>query len=886
YTRGCGTLRSLDYWGDRANRAPSNYTDGRVKRLSGTNLNPTGGGDIHGEGGRLLNLTEVPPFDSIFALGATNVDATVAPVIGALFAVRHLEGSIDNSPFPQGPWNTDFRIKNIGALASVPNTTTDGVIGTMPGDQGLVLRPLNENLFVPSAALRERLDDFDSFDQNISQNELSWNHGAGQDEHELKEAYLDIEMFDHRLWLRLGKQNIVWGKTELFRTTDQFNPQDLALSSLPSLEESRLAQWSARGVWSFYDVGPLQDVRLELAVNLDDFEPVDLGRCGEPYTPFLVCGKSGGLFAHGLSGTGLAGEERPPNWWEDIQGLEGGVRLEFRWERFSFALVDFYGYSDSPYVEYINEYQRRVDPLTGRPLDVRGREFVDPTLPISAQDADAIRRQADLFHTGNRQLFDVLCSVSVGIAAAAGPALEPLADACLVDVPNRQTVLDFGLMVPVAGALTVALTGNNLARALIDTIAPGAGSNLVELNQDGGDTPLNTDDVGAFCENPFNSCLRYFTTPSQQALLGCGPFYGNNCDLHGIDLFNTEASVLLQAAPGFEATGPIGTRFAAGVGSVVLPGARAPTDPGYDPLIDGCVAPGPAGCGAASALSHPLTGDPFRNEMGALSWNFVMLLAALGAANDADCVPTDPQTCRLVRGLVAVTGVQRPEIRAGGNGRLGRRDFLWHGGGEAVLRYNKRNVLGLSMDFAEDRTKTNWSFELTWINKEVFFNSFDSDYVDKADVYNLTVSVDRPTFINFLNPNRTFFINSQWFMRWIEGYRGNRAFTADGPFSVLGTLSFGTGYFQDRLLPNITVIHDFMSHSGGAIMQIGYRFNEVMSLSVGGALFYGGPGLARIPDRQIGITNNGGSFETRTNFQGLSAISERDEVFMRVRYTF
>ena len=46
--------------------------------------------------------------------------------------------------------------------------------------------------------------------------------------------------------MRLGLQNIVWGKTEVFRTTDQFNPQDLALSSLPTLEESRA--WTTGGV--------------------------------------------------------------------------------------------------------------------------------------------------------------------------------------------------------------------------------------------------------------------------------------------------------------------------------------------------------------------------------------------------------------------------------------------------------------------------------------------------------------------------------------------------------------------------------------------------------------------------------------------------------------
>ena len=84
--------------------------------------------------------------------------------------------------------------------------------------------------------------------------------------------------------MRLGKQTIVWGKTELFRNTDQFNPQDFALASIPDLEESRIALWAARGTWSFYNFGKIEDVRLELAVNFDDFEPADLGRCGEPFT--------------------------------------------------------------------------------------------------------------------------------------------------------------------------------------------------------------------------------------------------------------------------------------------------------------------------------------------------------------------------------------------------------------------------------------------------------------------------------------------------------------------------------------------------------------------------------------------------------------------------
>jgi hypothetical protein len=91
-------------------------------------------------------------------------------------------------------------------------------------------------------------------------------------------------VLDSRLWMRLGLQNIVWGKTELFRTTDQFNPQDLALASLPSLEESRIALWSARFV-TRSDVGPLEDVRAEMAFNIDQYTRATSARAASPSRP-------------------------------------------------------------------------------------------------------------------------------------------------------------------------------------------------------------------------------------------------------------------------------------------------------------------------------------------------------------------------------------------------------------------------------------------------------------------------------------------------------------------------------------------------------------------------------------------------------------------------
>jgi len=245
--------------------------------------------------------------------------------------------------------------------------------------------------FAPSSQLKRAIQEdlFGSYPFNISETDRAFNRGQSQnDEGELKEAYLDIEMFDSRLWMRIGKQSIVWGKTELFRTTDQFNPQDFALATLPSLEESRINLWALRGVWSFYEVGPLADVRVELAMNFDEFEPADLGACGEPYAVNLVCGLTFGSWAHGVTGVGVAGFVQPDNPWDGSRGIEFGGRLEWRWDRFSFALVDFYGFNDFPHPVRLTTYNRNVDWRSGRPRYYMHsqQQLADPTFSCATPD--------------------------------------------------------------------------------------------------------------------------------------------------------------------------------------------------------------------------------------------------------------------------------------------------------------------------------------------------------------------------------------------------------------------------------------------------------------------------------------------------------------------
>ncbi len=1044
---------------------------------------------------------------------------------------------------------------------------------------------LAQGLYLPSVGLRRELSqgNLNDIDFNFTQSERALNRGQSQqDDKELKEAYLDLEFLDSRLWARLGKQNIVWGKTELFRTTDQFNPQDFALASLPSLEESRIALWSARFVYSLYDIGDFEDVRLEFAVNWDQYQPADIGACGEPFTPNIVCNVTFGIAAHSVLGVGIAGIDRPPDPWDNpSKGAEIGGRIEWRWDRFSFALADFFGYDDFPYPDEIFTYERNVDPVTGRPRvaesrapcgagfatvaprarqgmtlagigtdpaclkgggtpgfagenrfrqapDVDGDGRPDPQF-IRDLNGDNVRESLDVngdlvsddgllygygglpgaspenalqHHSANQQIFAVLCSNTVGIAASLD------AGACAFNIfasSARLIALFDDLFFSEVIASILAGEQDGQVGSLMDTIQAnqtGQFANLVptrNLNRDAFTFGAG-DGVATYTASAFNSVSRPpcsatvtqncslpgglsavtqepwdFLSPdstlsgAQRALLGCGPFLGTRCDTSnqqflplslgggrlfgfggGFDALNTEASALVQSWPGFEGTnsvgmngyagglwtstdralvqpgtagfdgGPVCTRYVGG-SLVVLPGCRGIATPGdlraaglsadpfagststqvrvvfqqgYDPTIDGCVV-NPSGIGGralvpvyvdgspvanyashctfsttrtgnqetvatvvngAQTLYHPTAGcfadptgadngrpcplfsrnfdqeflglDPsgrraqiFQSEMAALSWNFLMLLVitscnqvnddnsverdcydatvepgpdgAVGTADDFHrawrknwCGFAAPHQCRNAKGFLSVAGVQSNQVRAAGNGRFGRRTFVWDGGQEVVLRYERRNVLGFSADFAEDRTKTNWGAEFTWIQGLPFIDLDEEDNISRQDTLNLTVSVDRPTFINFLNANRTFFFNSQWFFQYQTGYKESFAF--NGPFNVLFTFAVMTGYYQDRLMPQLITVYDFNSRSGAFLPSVQYRFTDTLSVQWGLLIFIGRTQLKQMPLSAIGPPANRGdpnAYKAPVD-NILSGVRDRDEVFMRLRWTF
>lgn len=77
---------------------------------------------------------------------------------------------------------------------------------------------------------------------------------------ELREFYADFDLGDH--FLRLGKQQIVWGEADGLQVLDVLNPQSFREFILPDFDESRIPLWSANLELALSDDSTLQLVWL------------------------------------------------------------------------------------------------------------------------------------------------------------------------------------------------------------------------------------------------------------------------------------------------------------------------------------------------------------------------------------------------------------------------------------------------------------------------------------------------------------------------------------------------------------------------------------------------------------------------------------------------
>lgn len=85
-------------------------------------------------------------------------------------------------------------------------------------------------------------------------------------------------------FFRVGKQQVVWGRTDLFRVLDIINPVDYSRHNIyDELEDIRIPQWIATAEYRWGAVGAFDDLNVQLVWNFDEFRPNNLGQGGTPY---------------------------------------------------------------------------------------------------------------------------------------------------------------------------------------------------------------------------------------------------------------------------------------------------------------------------------------------------------------------------------------------------------------------------------------------------------------------------------------------------------------------------------------------------------------------------------------------------------------------------
>src|SRR5690606_21194464 len=124
------------------------------------------------------------------------------------------------------------------------------------------------------------------------------------------------------------------------------------------------------------------------------------------------------------------------------------------------------------------------------------------------------------------------------------------------------------LIPTISSGLSNGLAGGNFLAQTVLTELAGVPAPLVPLNADPCDDFVSLGDgtcadgldgrplVQSRTPHSFFQAggltLNQVLTDEQEALLGCGMFWGTDCEADGIDLLNAEASVLQQSWVGFE----------------------------------------------------------------------------------------------------------------------------------------------------------------------------------------------------------------------------------------------------------------------------------------------------------------------------------------------
>ena len=102
----------------------------------------------------------------------------------------------------------------------------------------------------------------------------------------IREAFVVAKMpaGEGRSWnFQLGKQQVVWGRTDLFRVLDVINPVDYSRNNIyDELQDIRIPMWIFTAEYRMGATSTFDDTNIQFVWNFDKFRPNNLGQGGTP----------------------------------------------------------------------------------------------------------------------------------------------------------------------------------------------------------------------------------------------------------------------------------------------------------------------------------------------------------------------------------------------------------------------------------------------------------------------------------------------------------------------------------------------------------------------------------------------------------------------------
>ncbi len=240
------------------------------------------------------------------------------------------------------------------------------------------------------------------------------------DQRWLREAYVDATVpfaSGNELNFRVGRQQVVWGRTDLFRVLDQINPIDFSIQNIyEEFEDSRIPQGIFSAEYRMGATGAFDDLNVQFIWNFEDFQPNELGQGGTPYNILKAgdlfralknCYDNGctvSNFAGGLVPTGNLATDFPAHQIGIRQANlpdgndQFGLRLEGVFKSVGFSFNALYFYSQLPSLHglqapAVNSFIAPGVPwgpgipglppfLQPRVTEVGGQELLRPNIPM------------------------------------------------------------------------------------------------------------------------------------------------------------------------------------------------------------------------------------------------------------------------------------------------------------------------------------------------------------------------------------------------------------------------------------------------------------------------------------------------------------------------